>query len=256
MPLIDSHAHLTFPELQEDLESVLARSRDAGVTGWITVGTDTDNNLKAISLANKYDDIWATVGFHPHYAKDVSAENLDVMATQVKDSKVVAVGEIGLDYHYNHSSIQDQHRIFKAQLDIAVKSNKAVIVHSREAFDDTIEILDEYKDKLSHIVIHCFSGNPEQAKLVIDKGYYISFTGVVTFKNAQIARDAAAVVPLNRLMVETDCPYMSPAPMRKQKINEPSLMIHTAQKLAQIHNVSLDEFSDIVEKTTREFFSI
>ncbi len=256
MSLIDSHAHLTFPELQEDLDSVLSRSRDAGVDGWITVGTDTDNNLKAIALANRHDDIWATVGFHPHYAKDVSAKDLDVMADQVKDSKVVAVGEIGLDYHYNHSSVQDQHRIFKAQLDIATKANKAVIVHSREAFDDTIEILDKYKDKLNHVVIHCFSGTPEQAKLVIDKGYYISFTGVVTFKNAQLARDAAAVVPLERLMVETDCPYMSPAPMRKQKINEPALMIHTAKKLAEIHDIDLDRFSDIVGNTTREFFSI
>jgi len=256
MALIDSHAHLTFSELADSLPAVLERSCAAGVDGWITVGTDAQNNSRAIEVAQENENVWATVGFHPHYAKDVSDRDLEIMQEQLTNSKVVAAGELGLDYHYDFSPREVQQRIFRMQLDITSNLRKPVIIHSREAFDDTLVILDEYKNKLDKIVIHCFGGDAAQAKFVVEKGFYVSFTGVVTFKNAQSARDAAAAVPLDKLMVETDCPYMSPAPMRKQKINEPALMIHTAEKLAEIHGVSLQEFCEITEKTTRDFFEL
>ena len=254
MGLIDSHAHLTFPQLREDIDSVLQRSIEAGVDAWITVGTDTENNLKAIDLANRYDNLYATVGFHPHYAKDVTQADLDLLHEQARHNKVVAIGEIGLDYFYNFSSHADQRRIFQDQLVIASAINKPVVIHSRDAMDDTFSLLDEFRDKLAGVVIHCLGGDDPQLIQPLDRGFHISFTGVVTFKNADKARQAAAVVPLDRLMVETDCPYMSPAPMRSQKTNEPSLMIHTAAKLAQIKGVSLEEFAMATEKTTRDFF--
>lgn len=256
MGLIDSHAHLTFPEFSENFEQVLERSTQAGVDRWITVGTDPDDSVKSIELANRFENIYATVGYHPHYAKDVTGDDLVTLQQQLAEKKVVALGEIGLDYHYNFSEPQIQKEIFRKQLGIAEKTNMPVIIHSREAFEDTMAILDEFQGKLKDVVIHCFSGDAEQAKIVVAKGYYVSFTGVVTFKNAQTARDAAAQIPLEKLMVETDCPFMSPAPMRKQKVNEPSLMIHTAAKLAEIKNVSKEEFARVTEQTTINFFGL
>ena len=256
MGLIDSHAHLTFPEYEDQLTEVLERSRAAGVDGWVTIGTDPQSNTNVIGLAQKFENIWAAVGFHPHAAKDINAAELEVLEKQAGSDVVVAIGEIGLDYYYNQSPQEDQKRVFREQLEIASRVAKPVIIHSRDAFEDTIEILDEFAGKLKGVVVHCFGGDAQQAQSVIDRGFYISFTGVVTFKNADRARLAAAEVPIERLMVETDCPFMSPAPMRKQKVNEPALMIHTAAKLAQIKGVSEEQFARISEKNTRFFFGL
>jgi TatD DNase family protein len=256
MELIDTHCHLTFEQLAGDIEVVLERSKEAGVTGWITVGTDTEQNQKAVELTNKFENVYAAVGIHPHDAKTVTADILKELRELAQHNKVVAIGETGLDYHYNHSKPQDQIRAFVSQLKIAKDLNLPVIVHCREAFDETMDILKQLNPGVKGVVFHCFSGSAEQAKIVLDKGFYISFTGVVTFKNAQAARGAAKIVPVDKLMVETDCPYMSPEPMRKQKINEPALMIHTAKLLAELKGMELADFAEAVTTTSKAFFGL
>ena len=256
MTLIDTHCHLTFEPLVNDIEGILERSKAAGVTGWITVGTDPQHNRKAIELAGRFDNMYASVGIHPHDAEGVTAQTLTELQNLAQDIKVVAIGETGLDFHYNLSKQPSQRRVFAAQLKIAKDLNLPVIVHSRDAFDETMDMLEQFGSGVKKVVFHCFSGSPEQANIVLDKGYYISLSGVVTFKNASKTRQAAKIVPMDRLMLETDCPYMSPEPMRKQKINEPALMLHTAKFAAELKQMSLADFAEVVTATSRSFFSL
>ena len=256
MELIDTHCHLTFEQLADDVEAVVARSKAAGIVGWLTVGTDPQQNRKAIELASQFENMYAAVGIHPHDAKDLTAGTLTELKELAQSEKVVAIGETGLDFHYNLSPQPDQKQAFAAQLKIAKELNLPVIIHCREAFDETMETLDRHGHGLKAVVFHCFSGSARQAKIVLDYGFYISFTGVVTFKNAELTRRAAKIVPADRLMLETDCPYMSPEPMRKQKINEPALMIHTAKYLAELKQMDLTDFANTVTATSKTFFGL
>jgi TatD DNase family protein len=256
MELIDTHCHLTFDGLIQDIDGVVARSKAAGVTGWLTVGTDMQENLKALELTEKYENMYAAVGMHPHDAKDVTDDTLTRLKELARDEKVVAIGETGLDYHYNLSLHEDQRRVFAEHLNIAAELDLPVIIHCRKAFEETMQVLDNHAGPVKKIVFHCFSGSSEQAKIVLDKGYYISFTGVVTFKNAELTRQAAKIVPVDRLMLETDCPYMSPEPMRKQKINEPALMVHTAKFLAELKEMDPADFANAVTATSKTFFGL
>lgn len=259
MELIDTHCHLTFEPLADDIEGVLERSRSAGITAWITIGTDPQHNRKAVELTNRFEHLYVAIGIHPHDAKDVTGQTIAELKELVQNEKVVAIGETGLDYHYNFSEHADQQRAFAAQLEIARELNLPIIVHCREAFNETIETLEQFirlKGRLKGVVFHCFSGSAEQAQIVLDHGFYISFTGVVTFKNAAKTQQAARVVPMDRLMVETDCPYMSPVPMRKQKINEPALMIHTARYLAELKEMPLTDFAEAVTTTSKNYFDL
>ena len=259
MELIDTHCHLTFEQLAGDIEAVVDRSKAAGVVGWITVGTDPQHNREAIQLTEWFENMYATVGIHPHDAKDVTAKALGELKELARSEKVVAIGETGLDFHYDFSPRQDQRRVFEAQLEIAHQLNLPVIIHCREAFNETIDILEQFigvKGGLKGVVFHCFGGSAQQARIVLDHGFYISFTGVVTFKNAEKAREAAKIVPTDRLMLETDCPYMSPEPVRKQKINEPALMVHTARFLAELKEMDLADFAWAVTTTSKSFFGL
>ncbi len=256
MQLIDSHAHLTFDELQNGLDNVLQRSIAAGVTGWITIGTDAEQNERVLSVIDKYENLYGTVGIHPHYASDVSDADIDRVKELAKHKKIVAIGETGLDFHYDFSKQDAQKNLFENLLEIAAQSDLPVIIHCRDAFDETLEIIDKFKDSLKNVVFHCWGAAAEQAQLVLDKGFHISFTGVVTFKNAEQTRNAAKIVPLERMMIETDCPYMSPEPMRKQKINTPALLIHTAAKIAELKQMPLEKFAGEVTKTTKKFFNL
>jgi TatD DNase family protein len=247
MNLIDTHAHLTYPELENQIEDVLARSKSSGITGWITIGTDKEHIQKALALAERFENMWVGIGIHPHYAfVEQSAQN----------PKVVAIGETGLDYHYDNVVPQNQKRLFRALLDIAVKHNKPVIIHTRQAFDDSMAILAEYKDKLKGVVIHCYGGDMEQTKLILDRGYYVSFTGTVTFKKSDALREVAKSIPLDRLMIETDCPFISPEPVRRIQPNEPSLLLHTTKLLASLHNLDLDAFAEKTTAISKAFFSL
>jgi len=254
--MIDTHCHLTFEPLAGDVPGVIERSRAAGVTGWITVGTTLEDSRRAIELAGQYENMYTAVGIHPHEAKDGDAAALSELRRLAKQNRVVAVGETGLDFHYNFSQQPDQARVFAAHLDIAKETGLPVVVHSRNAFDETVAILDHSSGGLKGVVFHCFSGSAEQARQLLDRGYYLSFTGVVTFKNAQATRAAAQVVPLDRLMIETDAPYMSPEPVRKQKPNEPALMVHTAQLLADLKGVTLNDLAQATTRSAVEFFGL
>ena len=259
MELIDTHCHLTFEQLAGDIDAVIERSKAAGVVGWITVGTDPQHNRKAVALTGGFENMYAAVGIHPHDAKDVTAETVAELKDLARTEKVVAVGETGLDFHYDFSPRQDQRRVFGAQLEIARELNLPVVIHCREAFEETIDILEQsisLKGRLKGVVFHCFSGSAQQARIVLDHGFYISLTGVVTFKNAEKARQTAKIVPLERLMLETDCPYMSPAPMRNQKINEPALMVYTARFLAELKEMEPVDFARAVTATSKSFFGL
>ena len=256
MQLIDTHCHLTFDDLARDIDAVIERSIAAGVTSWITVGTDPDQNQKAIALAKKFDNMYAAIGIHPHDAKDVTGQALRQLNALAQNKKVVAIGETGLDFHYDHSPRDQQADVFAKHLQLAGELALPVIIHSREAFDETMKILEQAGPDLKKVVFHCFSGSPEQAKIVLDKGFYISFTGVVTFRNAEKTRQAAELVPLDRLMLETDCPYMSPEPMRKQRTNEPALMFHTAKFLADLKQIPFPDFAAAATATSKAFFKL
>lgn len=256
MELIDTHSHLTFEPLSADVPGVIERSRAAGVVGWITVGTHLEDSRKAIELAGQYESMYATVGIHPHDAQTADSRALEELKGLARGDKVVAIGETGLDFHYNFSKQPDQKRVFEAHLQIAREVGLPVVIHSRNAFDETMEILDRCGGGLKGVVFHCFSGSAEQARMVLDRGYLVSFTGVVTFKNAEVTRQAAQIVPLDHLMIETDCPYMSPEPVRSQKPNEPALMAHTAQFLARLKGMSLDDLAKATSRNAVGFFGL
>ncbi len=257
--LIDTHSHLVYEPLAGEIENVIARSKEAGVTSWINVGTDSEHNHKAIDMANRFEHMYAAIGIHPHYADQMTGEIVAELKQLAASEKVIAIGETGLDFHYNFSKQPDQRRAFEAHLHIAQEMNLPVVIHSREAFDETMEILDNFvrvNGNLKGVVFHCYSETAERARIILDYGFYASFTGVVTFKNAESIRKAAQVIPVDRMMIETDCPYMSPEPMRKQKVNEPALMIHTAKFLAQLKNMELEDFAAKVTETSKSFFDL
>lgn len=256
MNLIDTHCHLTFEPLVGGVAGVIERSRAAGVSGWITVGTSIEDSRVAVVLAEQHENMFATAGIHPHDARLVNDGMLAELEATGRAGKVVAIGETGLDYHYHFSEPAQQKRAFIGHLEVARTLELPVIIHCREAFDDTLAILDKHAAAVKGVVFHCFGGTAEQARLLLDRGWFISFTGVVTFKNARKARGAAQVVPLDRLMVETDCPYMSPEPVRKQRPNEPVLIVHTARFLADLRGIGLEEFAAETTKTAETFFDL
>ncbi|MFA5292403.1 MAG: TatD family hydrolase [Phycisphaerae bacterium] len=256
MNLIDTHAHLTYEGLIQSLDDVLQRSSAVGVTKWISVGTDAEHNEKVIALADKYENLYAALGIHPHHASEYQPQELQRLIELAKHGKVVALGETGLDFHYNFSKQNAQKELFKSFLEIAAQKKLPVIIHSRNAFDETMEIIDNFADRETKIVFHCWSGTIEQTRIVLDRGFYISFTGVVTFKNAQDAREIVKIVPIERMMIETDCPFMSPEPMRRQKINEPALLVHTAARIAELKGIDMETLAEKLSATTKEFFNL
>jgi TatD DNase family protein len=256
MELIDTHAHLTYKGLAETLDEVLARSLQAGVTKCIAIGTDAEHNEKVISIIDKYQNLYGVLGIHPHYAGQYGAADLQRLVELTKHEKIVGLGETGLDFHYNLSKPDAQKDLFKTFLEIAAEKKLPVIIHTRDAFDETMEIIEKFADKNTKIVFHCWGGTVEQTRVVLEKGFYVSFTGIVTFKNAGQARETAQIVPLEKMMIETDSPFMSPEPMRKQKINEPALLIHTAAKIAELKQIPLEDFAQEVTKTTKTFFNL
>lgn len=255
MNFIDTHCHLTFEQF-DDVDAVIQRSQDAGITGWITVGTDLNDSRMVVELAARFQNMFAAVAIHPHEAKSADEQTITQLKELAKNKKVVAIGETGLDFHYNFSTQEQQRDCFIRHLEIAAELNLPVIIHCREAFDDTVKILGSTGEGINKVVFHCFSGSVEQAKVVLDKGWYISLTGVVTFKNANKTREVAKIIPIERLMIETDAPYMSPEPMRKQKVNEPALLVHTAKLIAELKGMELTKFAEQVTATTKKFFGL
>ena len=231
--LIDTHTHLDDARYNDDRETMIARAREAGVDTFITIGCDLTTSQSAVALAEQHPFVFASIGVHPHEVKHIQDTWYDEFRQLAKNKKVVAYGEIGLDYHYNHSSPKEQRDRFREQIQLARELHLPVIIHTREAQEDTIAILKEEKASEVGGVLHCFSGNARLAKDALEMGFYLSFSGILTFQNATMLRDIAKTVPLDRLLIETDCPYLTPVPHRGKR-NEPAYVTHVAQQLATI----------------------
>jgi len=247
--LIDSHAHIQGAEFAADLQAVIDRAHAAGVEKIVVVGGagELSSNESAIALAHSFPGLFATVGMHPHDAKDVSEVDLQRLKELAADPKVVAVGETGLDFYYNHSPRDLQKKIFARFVHMARETNLPIVVHDRDAHLEIAELLRAEGEGRLRGVIHCFTGDYEAAKIFLDLGFYLSFSGIVTFKNAEALREAARKLPLDRMLVETDSPYLAPAPHRGKR-NEPAFVVQTAKTLATVKDVALAE---IVESTSR-----
>ncbi|HZJ75838.1 MAG TPA: TatD family hydrolase [Clostridia bacterium] len=248
--IFDSHAHYTDSAFDDDRHPLLAFLPKAGVCGIINCGTDIKDSKESVLLSHKYDFMYAAVGIHPHEAGNTEDCYLAQLSELLEDRKVVAIGEIGLDYHYDFSPREIQKRLFNEQLHLAVKFSLPVIIHNRKAHADTLEILKEHKPAG---VMHCFSGSVEVLKEVLELNMYIGLGGAITFNNAKKALAVAAAVPLDRLLIETDCPYMAPEPHRGKR-NDSSLIPFAAAKIAEIKNISVDEVLKATAENAQKLF--
>jgi TatD DNase family protein len=281
--LIETHAHLDYPDFANDFHDVLRRATEAGVTRIITIGTSVESSRHAVNLAEKYPNVFAVIGVHPTYAHEAEADVVTPLRELAKNPRVVAIGEIGLDYHHLPSlevakrkdvqvfnalqseteeqveaRIEDgsykakQAELFEQLLDLAAELRFNVVIHQRDAWDDTLSILRDYGRQVSG-VFHCFGGTLEQANEVLDLGHLVSFTGIVTFKNGKQVREVAAKVPLDSFMVETDCPYLAPVPFRGKRC-EPAHTRLVAEEIARARGISLEEIAGATTATAEEFF--
>lgn len=256
--LFDSHAHLSFPRFDDDRDLVIARARETGVRGIINIGSGGGPRAYelALPLARQHDWIWATAGIHPHDAKYGSPKALEDLAQAARDPEVVAVGETGLDYHYDNSPRDEQRAVFRAQLELAHSLRKPFIVHTRAADEDTLAILrDTGIGEGGGGVVHCFSGGPELASQLVELGLHVSFSGIVTFPKAEPVREAVDVVPDDRLLIETDSPFLAPPPHRGKR-NEPAFVREVAGKLAERRGLTLSDVARISNRNTRRLFSL
>lgn len=251
--LIDTHCHLDMPQFDGDRQEVIRRAEKAGFVALITVGSDLQGTLKALKLSQQYDFIYASVGIHPHDAKDFSAQIYEDLKEMAKNNKVVAIGETGLDYHYDHSPRDVQREVFRRQLALARETNLPVIVHSREANEDTMAILSE--SGISSGVLHCFSGDIQMAEEAMSMGFSISIAGPVTFKKSSRLREIVSIIPDDYLLIETDAPYLSPEPYRGKR-NEPCYMTHTAKHISELRGISLGDIARITTLNAKRLFGI
>lgn len=254
--LIDTHTHLDDARYESDREAVIARARETGIDSMITIGCDLSTSQAAVALANRYPFVYATVGVHPHEVKHIEDGWYNEFRRLAENKKVVAFGEVGLDYHYNYSSPKEQRDRFREQIQLARELGLPLVIHTREAQEDTIQILKDERSTEIGGVFHCFSGDAWLAKDALDLGFYLSFSGILTFQNAGMLRDIAKTVPLDRILIETDCPYLTPVPHRGKR-NEPAFVRHVAQILAAVASVSdLDEIYRLTTENARRLFRI
>ena len=251
--LVDTHVHLNSEKFDNNLKEVIERALNNGVKTMIVVGFDKKTNARAIELAEEYPFIYATVGFHPTDAKDIKDSDYDLLIKQLKHKKVVGVGECGMDFYWDKESKDDQIEVFKRQIDLSFEYNKPLIIHMRDASEVTYSILSEYKNLKG--VMHCYSGSPEMANNFLNLGLYISLGGPVTFKNGHKPKKVAEMVPLDKILVETDSPYLSPHPFRG-KINEPFRVKLVAEEIARIKNMSYEDFANQTTKNAYKLFNI
>ena len=251
--LIDTHCHLEMDEFNPDRDEVIERAKNAGIEVIITIGSDLEGNIGGIDLSERYASVYATVGIHPHDAKDFSDDIYFKLKEWASKEKVVAIGEIGLDYHYDNSPRDIQREVFKRQLSLAKETGLPVVIHSREAKKDTIEII--RASGIDKGVFHCFSGDMDMAERVMAMGFYISIAGPVTFKNARRLGEIAKAIPDDYLLIETDAPYLTPEPFRGKR-NEPAYLVHIARKIAQIRGISIEDLARITTLNAKRLFGI
>lgn len=250
--LFDTHAHLNAVQFEEDREEVIQRARDEGVSHIVVVGFDRPTIHGALELADNYDFIYAAVGWHPVDAIDMKEEDLKWIEELASHPKVVAIGEMGLDYHWDKSPKDIQKDVFRKQIQLAKKVNLPIVIHNRDATEDVVTILKEEKAEEVGGIMHCYSGSLDIAKQCMGMNFYISFGGPVTFKNAKRPKEVAKEIPMDRLLIETDCPYLSPHPLRGKR-NESSYVKYVAEQIAELKGIS---FEEIAEKTSDNAFHL
>ena len=256
MRLFDTHAHLHFPDFADDLPAVVERARAAGVRAMVTIGTDRETNRAVVELAKQYPDVWATVGIHPHDAGNAAEADFEEIERLARDEFwVVGFGEMGLDFFRDLSPRDAQAKVFRRQIDIARRVRKPLIIHCRDAHDETLAILGEERAGETGGVMHCFSGDVAIARRCLDLGLYISLAGPVTYKNARALPDVARFVPEDRLVVETDCPYLPPTPHRGKR-NEPAYVALTAEHVARLRGADPEALGDRLTANAASLFRI
>ena len=260
---IDTHAHLDFPEFKTEVSAILGRAKEAGVGRVLNPGVDIDTSRHALDMARKYPEVFAAVGFHPHCANDLDIESKGKLISLTAHEKVLAIGEIGLDYYflkrsskYSHYPTREQQIFcFEQMLDLALETGLPAIVHTRESDADVLAVLKTYKNQIK-AVVHCFSGDYDFASKILDLGFTISFTGTITFKNASLdTLDALKKIPLGSIMIETDSPYIAPEPYRGKR-NEPAYVIEVAKMIAKIKDVPLEQVEEETTKKAIKFFGM
>lgn len=250
--MIDTHCHLTDPRLEEQLDSVLRRASAAGVSRMVTIGTDLDDAMKCIELSRAIPNVRCAIGVHPNHCGHVRIEDLPKLRELQADPSVVALGEMGLDYHHDFAPRDRQKNVFEFQLELAAELKRPVVIHSREATDDTLAIMQGFPQVRA--VFHCFTGSVDEARKILDAGYLLGFTGAATFKKNDEIRAAVALAPLDRILVETDAPYLSPEPVRSQRTNEPALVMHVAAVVARVKGVSVEELDRVTTGNAMGFY--
>lgn len=249
---IETHTHLDL--IKRNAQEVIQEAAENKVTKMVTIGIDLESSKVALEFTSRFEGVYAAVGFHPHEAKFLDAENFEELEKLAKKDKVVAIGETGLDYYWKHSPLPCQFNSFKKQINLARKLNLPLVIHDREAHQDILKLLAE-ETKGIKILLHCFSGDLNMAKICRERGYYLGIGGVVTFSNAVKLRDIVKEVPLENLVLETDSPYLTPHPFRG-KPNEPKYIPLIAEKIAEIKGVSLERVAEITSLNAQEFFEI
>jgi len=251
--LIDSHCHLDFPDFAAELDAVVARARAAGIGRMVSISTRVKKHAQVLAIAEKFPDVFCSVGTHPHNAHEELDIDTAALVAMARHPRIVAIGEAGLDYHYDNSPREAQETGFRRHIAAARETGLPLVIHAREADADMARILEEESGKGAFpAVLHCFTGGRDLAMRAVALGHYVSFTGILTFKNSQALRDIAAALPADRILVETDAPYLAPLPFRGKR-NEPAYVANTAAVLAEMRGVSADE---IARQTTENFFRL
>ena len=253
MRLLDTHAHLDFDDYNKDREEVINRARDIGVEKIVNIGADLEGSRRAVKLAEKYDDIYAVVGIHPHEADTVNEKSLNEIRNLASSSKVKAIGECGLDFYYDNSPRKIQKEAFEKQLNLALELELPVVIHSREAAAETLEILDKTADFAQKLIFHCYAYGPEEIEEIIKRDYYVAFGGLITFNSAQPIRDALKKMPLDRILLETDAPYLTPSPNRGKR-NEPAYLEYIVKKAAKIKGVTAEKMGRITTENAERVY--
>ena len=251
--LVDSHCHLDFPDFADELDAVIGRARAAGIAKMVTISTRVRRHAALLAIAGRFPEVYCSIGTHPHYAHEEADISLAELVAASRGDKVVAIGEAGLDYYYDRSPREAQERGFRTHIAAARETGLPLVIHSRDADDDMARILEEETGKGAFAaVLHCFTGGPELARRAVALGLFVSFTGILTFKNSEYLRTIAAELPSDRILVETDAPYLAPGKYRGQR-NEPAFVVETAKVLAETRGVSFDA---IAEQTTANFYRL
>jgi len=253
--LVDTHVHLNARQFSDDRDEVIQRAFDAGVSRMVVVGFDEETIRLAMEIVEEHDDIYAAVGWHPVDAIDYKEAHLERLEELSKHPKVVAIGEMGLDYHWDTSPKNVQEQVFRKQIRLAKKVKMPIIIHNREATTDVIRILQEEKVEEIGGIMHCYSGTMEEVQPCLDMNFHISLGGPVTFKNAKEAKEVAKIIPLDKLLVETDAPFLAPHPYRGKR-NEPSYVTLVAKEIAQLRGMEYEEVANITTKNALNFFGI